>query len=347
MWARLLYRLRWRAPDWGRLLQSWKLSVVLMVLAIFYYVLVAVWSVSSPPHVVGRIASLLPFWLVWVGLLVNTAFCLWARRARIRQEAPTFLFHGAFFLVAAGFVGTLLARQETKVRVAVDEDYTAAQGQVVESSEPKALGTGVPELSFRVESVEPEFWGEMLLFTELKAQLAFPDGSRATTRINRPLWLGWDTFLRLSGFGYAPRYELKGGAGESLDSAFVKLNVFPPGQRDWFVPQGWPHRIYLEVFPDYEPGPNGAPGTKTLNLRNPALAVRVLRGKADLGSALLQGTESIEYEGLRLNFPEIHVWGEFSIVRDPGAPLLFLGYGFGLAGLIWKLATRAGNGDAT
>lgn len=342
MWARLLYRLRRRTPDWGRLLQSWKLSVVLMVLAAFYYVLVAIWSVSSPPHVVGRIASLLPFWIVWVGLLVNTASCLWARRARIRPEAPSFLFHGAFFLAAAGFLGTLLARQEAKVRVAVDEDYTAAQGQVMERSEPKPLGTGVPELRFRVEGVEPEFWGDMLLFTELKARLAFPDGSKATTRINRPLWLGWATFLRLSGFGYAPRFELKGSDGQVLDSAFVKLNVFPPGQRDWFVPPGWPHRVYVEVFPDFERGPDGAPATKTLNLRKPAVAVRVLRGKVDLGGAVLQAGESFEFEGLRLAFPEIQPWGEFSIAQDPGAPILFLGFGLGLAGLVWKLVLRRG-----
>lgn len=344
MWARFLYRLRRRAPDWGRLLQSWKLSIVLLVLLAFYHALVAVWSVSSPPHIVGRIAGLLPFWLVWIGLLVNTGACLWARRARMRREAGTFLFHGAFFLVASGFVASLLGRQEARIRVAVDEDYTAEQGQIVQQPEPGPLEAGVRALAFRVESLEPAFWGEMLLFTELKARLSFPDGSSAETRINRPLWLRWDTFLRLSGFGYAPRYELRGRDGEVLDSAFVKLNVFPPGQRDWFVPPGWPHRVYVEVFPDFERGPDGSPGTKTLNLLAPAVAVRVLRGKADLGHALLQGPESLEYEGLRLSFPEIHTWGDFSIVRDPGALPLLLGYAFGVAGLLWKLASRTGKG---
>ena len=71
------------------------------------------------------------------------------------------------------------------------------------------------------------------------------------------------------------------------------------------------------------------------------MAVRVLRGKADLGGAVLQAGESFEFEGLRLGFPEIHPWGEFSIVQDPGAPLLFLGFVLGIAGLVWKLARRS------
>ena len=41
-----------------------------------------------------------------------------------------------------------------------------------------------------------------------------------------------------------------------------------------------------------------------------------------------------------LRFPEIRYWGEFTIVRDPGAPILFLGYFLGLAGLLLKLPGR-------
>ena len=36
-----------------------------------------------------------------------------------------------------------------------------------------------------------------------------------------------------------------------LDSAFVKLNVFPPGQRDFFQLPDYPHRFYLGVLPDF------------------------------------------------------------------------------------------------
>ena len=82
MWDRILYPLRRRTPKLGRLLGSWKLSVVLMVVAAFYYGLLAVWAALSPPDVVQRIASLIPFWLTYALLLINTGVCLW-RRLRV------------------------------------------------------------------------------------------------------------------------------------------------------------------------------------------------------------------------------------------------------------------------
>jgi hypothetical protein len=84
--------------------------------------------------------------------------------------------------------------------------------------------------------------------------------------------------------------------------------------------------------------------TRSLNLVNPAVEVRVLRGRLDLGGGLLRQGEGFEFEGLTLRFPEIRYWGEFSIVRDPGAPVLFLGYLLALAGLLLKV--RGGRAEA-
>lgn len=337
MLTKLLYKARGSMPDLWRLLGSWRLSIVLIVAAGLYQLLLAIWSASSPPHVVQNVAGLLPFWIVWVLMLVNTVLCLWPRLPRIRKEAGTFLFHGSFLLIAAGFLLSIAMKQESTVRVGVGEEQTGAHEQLIRQSSPRLLGGAATIPKFKVEKIVPEFWRDQLLFTTLASDLILADGTLTTTRINRPIWLGWATFLRLSGFGYAPRYELRDFHGQVLDSAFVKLNVFPPGARDSFSPEGWPHRIYVEVYPDFEPGAGGAPSTKSLNLTKPAVAVRVLRGKVDLGSALLQEGESFEYEGMKLRFPEIQTWGDYAVVWDPGAPLLFLGYLMGLAGLAWKI----------
>ncbi len=248
----------------------------------------------------------------------------------------TFLFHGAFFLLALGFSLTLLGRQETHLRVAENEEYTGAREQISSVTAPRLLTGGVPEVRFRVEAVHPEFWEDRLLFTELRADLVFANGRRRRTWINRPLWLGGVTFLRMAGFGYTPRYELVDRDGRLLDTAFVKLNVFPPGQRDFFQPNNYPHRVYVEVLPDaYEE--NGIGLTRSLNLVNPAVDVRVYRGRVDLGGALLQAGERYPFEGMQVGFPEISYWANFSVVRDPGAPVVFAGFLVGLAGLLLKL----------
>jgi cytochrome c biogenesis protein ResB len=77
--------------------------------------------------------------------------------------------------------------------------------------------------------------------------------------------------------------------------------------------------------------------TKSLQLIRPAVVVRVLRGSVELGGATLARGDRFDFEGMKIGFPEIRYWGEFSIVRDPGAPVVFAGYLIGLLGLLLKL----------
>lgn len=261
-----------------------------------------------------------------------------------RRWAPlgTYLFHAAFFLVAAGFLLSMAARREATVWVAVGEEFTGRPDQVLSRSAPRLLAAGaVPrDLAFRLTDLRPEFWGDQLLFTGLAADLELADGV-ATTRINRPLWIGWSSFLRLSGFGYVPRYELRDRQGRVLDSAFVKMNLFPPGQNDYFRVEGYPHRFRLEILPDVS-FEDGRAVNRSLNLRRPGVLVEVSRGKLVLAEELLVDGADLEFEGLRISFPEIRTWGELSVVRDPGVVVLFLGYLLGLAGLTVRVAGRRG-----
>lgn len=292
------------------------------------------WQVALPPGVVAGGPRAL---LARLGYRARTLEdgSAWGVRRRF-AALGTYLFHGAFSLIAAGFLLSLALRHEAGVWVAVGEEYVGSPEQVRSESPPGPLSTGLPELRFGVRSITPQFWRDELLFTRLEAELEL-HGRAVFTRINRPVWLAPATFLRLSGFGYAPRYELRDAAGRVLDSAYVKLDVFPPGRRDWFRLEGYPHRFYVDLLPDFALE-DGQPVTRSLNLVRPAARLRVLRGRVDLGGALLEPGQSFEFEGLRLAFPEVRYWGEFAVVRDPGAPLLFTGFALGLLGLVLKLA---------
>jgi len=390
MWGSLIRRFRRAGLEIGPLLGSWKLSVVLMAAGGLYYVFLAIWATSSPPHVVQSIAGFAPFGLVYGLLLVNTAVCLWRRLPGLRRElskglvyrseppswerrvpsdedleqvgaylagqgfkvveAPgvcggvkrrwaalgTYLFHGAFFLLALGFLLTWTTRYEATVWVAEGEAFTGSAEQILTRSAPRILSFGPPAIAFTVNRIDPRFWRDQLLFTQLEAELLLEGGDPAVTRINRPLWFGWGTFLRLSGFGYTPRFELLDGGGRVLDSAFAKLNVFPPGRTDFLVAGGYPHRIYVTVYPEGEEE-EGIPFTESLNLVDPLYEVRVTRGRLQIAQGLLRAGDELEFEGLRLRLPEIRYWGEFTILRDPGAPLLLLGGLLGIAGLLIKV----------
>ncbi len=252
-----------------------------------------------------------------------------------RRWAPlgTYLFHGAFFLVAAGFLLGFATRFESSIWVAEGEDFTGEPSQVLSQEPPRFIELGPPDVRFSVEKIVPEFWRSELLFTELRADLVFTDGSKGRTRINHPLWKGWGTFLRLSGFGYAPRYELLARSGASVESSFAKLRVFPPGQEALIVPETLPYRIYLKVYPDGRMTSDG-PVSASLNLTQPLYEVSVFRGRLPVAQGILKPGEELPFEGLRLRFPEIRYWGEFSLLRDPGMPILLLGFLLALAGLV-------------
>jgi len=251
----------------------------------------------------------------------------------------TYLFHGAFFFLAVGFGLTSLTRHETKAWVAEGERYTGAPDQQLSETSPPWFSWSSSPPGLELTRVEPVFWNDQLLFTSLEADLTLAGGRRVRTAINRPVALGAASYVRLSGFGYAPRYELLDVHGRVLDSAVVKLNVFPPGRRDMFKIAGLPHRFHVEVMPDFE-AIQGEPATRSLNLVRPAVILEVTRGRLNLGRIVLTGDRSYGFEGQRIRFPEIRYWGEISIVTDPGAPLVFAAYALGLLGLGLKLPGR-------
>lgn len=330
MWGNPLFRIRAALTEPRALLGSWKLSALLMVSSCVFYTLLLVYSWTVPSHVVANIAGLIVYWLCWTLLLVNTFVCLWNRWRRIALHSV--LFHGSFFLVFTGMLLSLAARQETKIWVAAGERFTGAGEQFLSRG-----GPAVPP-TFTVRSIAPEFWRDQLLFTKLEAVLDF-DGAIRTTKINRPLWLAPFSFLRLSGFGLAPRYEIVDRGGRVLETAYAKLNVFPPGQRDFLIPDKYPYRVYLEVYPDAQVTDGGIRNT-TQNLRKPVLLASIYRGHLAIADAPLRLGESLELEGIAIRFPEIAIWGDFTFVRDPGVPVIFLGAAVGLVGLVLKLCTR-------
>lgn len=347
MWARLLFAIRSRVPDPIGVLGSWKLSIVLTVSGALWFAFLAIWSTSSPPSIVQAIAGLIPFWFLYCLLLVNTTLCLWQRWPLMlvgirngRWEAlGTYLFHGAFFLLATAVGLTMLFRQDMTLRVAEGEDFVGAPDQIAARSQPAVLNPPAAPLEFRLERVTPEFWGDQLLFTRLEADLLFSSGTHKTTRINRPLWVGPATFLRMSGFGYTPRYEVGDNQGRVIESLFVKLTVFPPGTRDSFNLESFPHAIELGITPDATEE-DGRLISHSLNLVHPILTARVSRGRIILAEENLALGEKLDFEGLSLSFPEIRYWGEFSVVRDPGVPVLFSAFALAIVGLLLKLRSH-------
>lgn len=308
-------------------------------------------ELAAHPHLVATPPS-------WeVPLVVNDAVATEALRRRgfsVEGQGPgqllgvrhrfaslgTWFFHGSFFVVAAGFLTTLAFREEYRLLIAVGEEFTGAPEQIVSRQGSGLVTLGLPDLRFTHERITPRFHEGQLLFTHLDSVVRLEGQAPVEAEINKPVWLSPATSLRLTGFGYAPRYELRVSGGPVVGSSFLKLRVFPPGVEDVFRPEGYPHRVSLQVLPDLvEEG--GVPSTRSLNLVRPGFLVRVMRARVDLGQRLLRGGDDpFLFEGLELRFPEVQYWGEFVVLRDPGAPILLAGFLMALVGLGLKLRGR-------
>lgn len=364
-------------------LSSWQLSVALTVSGALYYVFLAIWAAKSPPHVVRNIASLLPFLLFYVLLLVNTFLCIarrwstlvshmWHRPLLLLQKpdwersvdslpasgkwmdvdgghllavrnrfAPlgTILLHGALFFLATGLLLTLFSRYEAKFYAARGEKLDVQQDTFYRTSAPVPLTTGFSPMSFDAQDVRAIFWRDELLFTHLEADISV-DGRVSRATINSPVFLSPATSIRVSSFGYALAYMLVAG-GEPLEEAAVKLQIFPPGQRDFFTSRHFPHKFYVQFFPDWmeEDGQNIS---RSMNLNNPRVVVSIYRQKVFLGESILQFGEPATFEGISLAFLQAIPMAEFTMTRDLGLPWTVVSFLLILAGLMIRLPGKRG-----
>lgn len=364
-------------------LSSWQFSIVLTVSGALYYLLLAIWAAKSPPHVVRNIASLLPFLIFYVLLLLNTFLCIvrrWStlvshmrhRRVLLLQTpdwersvdtlpasskwieleggdlfvvrnrfAPlgTILLHGALFLLATGLLLTMLSRYEAKFYAAQGEKLNVQQDTFYRTSTPVPLTSGFPPMSFEAKDIRAVFWRDELLFTHLDADISI-DGSVSRTAINAPIFLSPATSIRVSSFGYALAYMLVAG-GAPLEESAVKLQIFPPGQRDFFTSQHFPHKFYVQFYPDWAEE-NGQNISRSMNLNHPRVVVSIYRQKVFLGEKILQFGESMDFEGVSLAFLQAIPMAEFTVTRDLGLPWILVSFVLILAGLVIRLPGKRG-----
>ena len=242
------------------------------------------------------------------------------------------LFHAAFLLILVGVVVNLLYRFEGLAVIAEGRPFSGgkAEYRTIEGDPPAAL----PEVDFDVEKITAEFWGDRLFFTRLEAQLLHR-GGRDVAKLSSAVQVG-NAAVTIAGYGYVPMYQLKNRSGDTLDQAYVKLNIFSPGSEDHFQVRGYPHKVFVSFYPDYTQVA-GKIVNKSMNPVNPTYFLRILRGRLPVFIGAVKPGQWAEYDGLRLSFPSYVKSGDFQIVRNPGHPFIWTAFIMMGAGLVWKL----------
>lgn len=249
---------------------------------------------------------------------------LYAYRGRF-SPFGNLLFHIGFLFLLLGVWAGSFSSFDSTTMLMEGEDF------VLPSTDRQPI-------SFRVEKITPAFWKDVMLFTDLKADVRYPylgEVRSGVARLAQPLNIG-DVKIAISGVGYAPMYVLKDKNGENLDSGFVRLNIFPPGNEDHFQIPGYPHQIFVSFYPDHEMT-DGKIKNRSMNQVNSAYYIKIFRNKVLSYAGVLKPGEEAYYEGLRLSFPEFKYWGMFRMVKNPGFVYIWIAFILFGTGLIWRL----------
>lgn len=261
---------------------------------------------------------------------------IFAVRSRL-SVIGSFLFHLSFVLLVAGVITTHCLRFEGNLLVTEGQEFYGKSGEYLGFNFSSNLYRSLPDINFKVDSVQPEFWEDRLLFTDLNAQISSIDGQTWSdvVKLSSPKAFGL-TQLQLKGFGYSPLFVVKGGKGKELDSAYVRLGIFPPGREDNFKFLKSKYQVFIKLFPDHF-FQGKKIGTKTMNYRNPLYVVRIKKGSKTIFSGYLKPGQEARFNGLSLSFPEMRNFAEFRVVRDFGFPIIVIGLILGAVGIAQKL----------
>lgn len=302
-------------------------------------------GVTSPlePSRASRLAARR---LRWRGYAVRSTENLVVARFGRYSSAGTILSHAALALLAVSFIVTGQGHFRGKAVLVEGEMFDGSiRESYVEPNVDEMLRIPeslLPEATFELLTVTPEFWRDVQLFTRLDARISGGGERSRIIAVNRPAQVG-EASVAIDGFGYAPELRIAGPEGEVM-SGFAKMQVFPPGSIDRFEIPESPYQIEMRIFPDATV--SGAEiVNRTFNLDDPLISLRVRDVTLDeSGIPAYEGAlrlgEVAEFFGYTVSVPSIRYYAELRIVRDPGVPWFIAALVCGLAGLFVRVAMR-------
>ena len=233
----------------------------------------------------------------------------------------------ALALVAIGIWSSYLTRFHAEIDLTEGETFSSLGQEFPRDGLYRGRFAGFPHVVARLDALSPTFGGGGKRLEGLAGTVTlFPagGGKARETRLGDGLPALFNGMrLRLDGFGYSPRYVLKGVDGREIDSAWVSMRLFPPGSEDGFRLIS-PHTVYLRYLP-------AAAGAKR------SFGMRIVRSKDILYNGTVAPGEFAPFDNGRIAIAEVRQWARLSVTRDWGEPVV---YG-GLVLLAVSLATAA------
>ncbi len=310
-------------------------SVILLVFAgVYFFALTVVWSllhVSKPTP-----------WFLWAPFALWAVFLFYALVISLKTQKyyklGNLIFHGAFIIIATGVLLSYFFRFSGSAIVEEGESFFGEEGEYLISPKGSEFERLAPNVSFRLDTVLPEYWGAQFFFTQLDAGITYPVESLDKTAV---IDLAGETYikdarLRVEDFGFYPIVDVVGRSGKYTKGP-VRILVFPPTMaEDYFEIAGY--KFYVKVYSDPLIDDDGTVHNLSMNVNNPAFLVRVVWLNEEIYNGVLRVGELLRTKNLKVKFTGLKYWVKVGIVRDPGEYVVLVGFMVAITGLIMRVA---------
>lgn len=244
------------------------------------------------------------------------------------RNTGTLLFYLSIIVLVMGQWGSILTRFEGRTLKSEMERFNAFQSEYDPQSLFVANNKKMPRVKLTVIKIDPEVSSDTKHMEQVNADILYSSRSFRGVRegklsSSRPLFTDW-TMIRITDFGYVPKFILYDLQERELESRWVHMKLFPPGAEDYFETMFMGYLFYMKCFPDFTEI-NGVHGTESVRPDNPVFNLRIVRNKDIVFNGLLRPHEKLRFDNHVIAVPDVKMWIEISFVRDIGVPIAFVG----------------------
>lgn len=245
-----------------------------------------------------------------------------------RGKAGAALFLTAIMVLTASIWVSIYTRFEGKAIRTEGQTFNAFKEDYVQETLYMRGKRMLPQVGITILNIHPEGTTDMKGMKEVKADILYAGRTTGGVRNGRlssrwPLISDW-TMVRITDFGYAPRYVLYDLKEQELESMYMYMSLFPPGREAHFETMFLGYLFYLKCYPDFAEK-NKVFSTTSLYPGRPAFNMRIVRNKDIVYNGLIRPGEKLRFDNFIISVPDVKMWVEMSFVRDLGLPVAAFG----------------------
>ena len=288
----------------------------------------------------GYIAILVMLFLSVSVCIYRRAFGLFRNKEkRIRYgHWGSVIFHFSFLIILAGAIVSTWTRFEGMIILTEGQPFKGYPDEYIAVQRKPLFVPDPLDFQLMLQKFKPFYGTQPRYVSEV---LIEDRGNKTyeTVRNFHALFHKGYTFYQ-KGHGFSPSFILKDYWGRVIFQAFVSFKSHLQGEEvryeDYFRIPGTGLEVEGRLYPDMIIN-GGKIKTKSALPDNPVIDIKIKEQGKEVYRGVIKLGQDINLDRFSLSFNDLRYWSGFRVVKDPGIPVIYLGFGTGIFGLLVRL----------